>query len=228
MCWGQRAPTSWCADRQAQCLSSLLLSPHGPCPPQGAERWRKTGKPTKISQVGQTCGADKGRAGWDEVSAAPRWGGPVRAACGHQNASSPALSGLIVSATPKEPTLGVPTVRDLGVSPWPPGHPHGPAYSPAGGSGAPQGTEAPSPWGIGGACPGHPGLGGPSEPARSGAFQMEKPAAPGSASGGRGAAGLPEEAGGGRSGFPHLCPLPPLQAPGHPGFMSFLLGFCSH
>lgn len=106
LCWGQMAPTSWCADGQAQCLSSLLLAPLGLCPPQGAERWRKTGKPTKISQIGQTCGADKGRAGWDEVSAALRWGGSVRAACGHQNASSPALSGLIVSAAPRRAHAG--------------------------------------------------------------------------------------------------------------------------
>lgn len=103
--------------------------PWPPRPPQGSERWRKTGKPTKIFQIRQTCGADKSRAGWDEVSVAPQWGGPVKRGLWPQkNASSPTLSGAHCLSYPqKEPTLGVPTVRDLGISLWPPGHPHGPA-----------------------------------------------------------------------------------------------------
>lgn len=62
---------------------------------------------------------------------------PSKAACGHRKMRHLQLSeGLIVSATPaKEPTLGVPTVGDLGVSSWPPGHSHGPAHSPEGASG---------------------------------------------------------------------------------------------
>lgn len=70
-------------------------------PPQGSELWRKTGKPTKIFQIRQICSADKGRAGWDEVSVALQWGGPVKVACGHRkNASSPALGGGSLSQLP--------------------------------------------------------------------------------------------------------------------------------
>lgn len=73
------------------------------------------------------------------------------------------------------------------------------------------GNQGPSPWGIGGACPGHPGLGGPSKTKRSGAFQMEKPATPGSASACRGAARLQEEAG---AASPTSVPSPHSRLPG--------------
>lgn len=60
-----------------------------------------------------------------------------------KNTSSPALGGAhCLSYSHKEPTLGVPTVRALGVSPWPPGHPPGPVHCPAWGSRASQGTGA--------------------------------------------------------------------------------------
>lgn len=42
---------------------------------------------------------------------------------------------------PKEPTLGVPSVRGPGGSPWPPGNPCSPARSPAGGCRASQGAR---------------------------------------------------------------------------------------
>lgn len=99
------------ADHQASCprnASHPFLQPHhGLRPPQGSKRWRKTGKPTKIFQIRQICGADKSRAGWDEVSVAPQWGGPVKSGLRPQkNASSPTLSGVhCLSYPPKEPTL---------------------------------------------------------------------------------------------------------------------------
>lgn len=84
--------------------------------------------------------------------------------------------------------------------------------TPSGGSGAPQGTEASFPWGIGVNCP---GLGGPSEPVRAVAFQMEKPAAPRYALGDRGAVGY-------RKRQERLSQTsvssPPLQAPRLLGF----------
>lgn len=70
---------------------------------QGSECWRKTGKPTKIFQTRQICGADKSRTGWDEVSVAPRWGGSVRSGLWPQkNASSPALSGAHCLSYPQK------------------------------------------------------------------------------------------------------------------------------
>lgn len=139
------SPTTNCAtDHQAQRPRMPLTpfpQPHnGLRPPQGSELWRKTGKPTKIFQIRQICGADKSCAGWDEVSVAPQWGGPIKSGLWPQkNASSPALRGAhCLRYPPKESMLGVPTVRELGVSPWPPGHPHGPAQSPVGGSRASQ------------------------------------------------------------------------------------------
>lgn len=116
------SPSSSCAtDHQAWC-PRMPLTPfpephHGLRPPQGSERWRKTGKPTKIFQIRQTCGADKSRAGWDEVSVAPQWGGPVKSGLWPQkNASSPALSGA--HCLPKRAHAGGAHSRGLGISPW--------------------------------------------------------------------------------------------------------------
>ena len=94
---------------------------HGLRPPQGSKRWGKTGKPTKIFQIRQICGADKSRAGWDEVSVAPQWGGPVKSGLWSQkNASSPTLSGArCLSYPPKEPNAGGSTVKEQEVSQWP-------------------------------------------------------------------------------------------------------------
>jgi len=124
---------------------------HGLHPLQGSECWRKTGKPTKIFQTRQICGADKSHAGWDEVSVAPRWGGSVRRGLWPQkNASSPALSGAHCLSHPqKSPRWGVPAVRSRGqAGHWPPGHPCSPAHSPAGACRASQGTGACPVWGV--------------------------------------------------------------------------------
>lgn len=91
---------------------------HSLCSPQGSAHWRKTGKPTKIFQIGQICGADKSRTGWDEVSVAPRWGGPIKSGLRLQkNASSQLSVGAFCPSDPqKVPELGVPRLRNWGLS----------------------------------------------------------------------------------------------------------------
>lgn len=75
--------------------------PHPSAPPQppssgGRQHWRRTGKPTKIFQIREICGADKSWAGWDEASVAPKWGGPVKSGLRlPENASSPALGWAV-------------------------------------------------------------------------------------------------------------------------------------
>jgi hypothetical protein len=102
----QIPPTPSVADHQAQGPKNdshpLLFTPTA-SPPQGSMCWRKTGKATKIFQIRQICGVDKSRAGWDEVSVAPQWGGPIKSGLWLQkNASSPALGGGSLSQLPPQ------------------------------------------------------------------------------------------------------------------------------
>lgn len=46
-----------------ECLSPPAPAPRGVCAPRGTERWRKTGKPTRIFQIGQTCVQTKAALG---------------------------------------------------------------------------------------------------------------------------------------------------------------------
>lgn len=112
-CGGHHTAPPPPAEPQTTRKSPQVTSPqphHGLHPLQGSECWRKTGKPTKIFQTRQICGADKSRTGWDEVSVAPRWGGSVRSGLWPQkNASSPALSGAHCLSHPqKSPRWGCP------------------------------------------------------------------------------------------------------------------------
>ena len=97
----------------------LIALPQPHHPPRGSERWRKTGKPTKIFQIRQICGADKSHAGWDEASAAPQWGVPVKSDLWPQkNASSPALGRAHCLSRPqKSPRWGCPQGGDWGAVP---------------------------------------------------------------------------------------------------------------
>lgn len=115
-------PTSQGAeDHQARWPKIVFpQSHHGLRPPRGSERWRKTGKPTKIFQIRQICGADKSRAGWDEVSVAPRWGGPTNSGLWEQkNASSRSPRGPLPQ---KSPGWGFRS-EGAGDGQRPPGHP---------------------------------------------------------------------------------------------------------
>lgn len=118
------SPSSSCAtDHQAWC-PRMPLTPfpephHGLRPPQGSERWRKTGKPTKTFQIRQACGADKSCAGGMRFQLLPNGADPSKVACGHRKMRHLPLSvGLIVSATPKRAHAGGSHSRGLGLSPW--------------------------------------------------------------------------------------------------------------
>lgn len=138
--------------------------------------------------------------------------------------------GSLSRLPPKRAHAGVPAVRGLAVSPWPPGHPHGPAPSPEGAPGLLReprvgrcGSWSPSEWCVCGAPPaGRLGACGWGRAV----LQMEKSAAAGSASGGQRAMG-----GGGRerlfwTSVPQSPPCPsPSRLPGT--WDSSHLCFCS-
>jgi hypothetical protein len=105
-CWGADSPHPQCCRPPGtgpqERFSPPSLHPTA-SPPQGSMCWRKTGKATKIFQIRQICGVDKSRAGWDEVSVAPQWGGPIKSGLWLQkNASSPALGGGSLSQLPPQ------------------------------------------------------------------------------------------------------------------------------